>query len=234
MQHQRFLLLSVVLLPSACLSSRYGIVVPEWEVEVTSGSTTVLEGTIEEIHEELLQLNPNWDEEYMSNFTQAAADTEKRDSDKHLFGRTNFNGAKYTCRGRWPECHTAPIVRGVEYLRYVQGKPKNGPGPGNCGRVSCSNNAAIWWCNDNASSKTLNGFGSIADGAGKTVATEALSLDKCSTALNGTSLCERTSAKWADSLLHAKPRISERTEGNRYTKVTLKSSCQGPNSRRKP
>ncbi|KAI3587790.1 hypothetical protein IWW34DRAFT_876110 [Fusarium oxysporum f. sp. albedinis] len=126
----------------------YGVVVPEWEVEVTSGSTTVLEGTIEEIHEELLQLNPNWDEEYMSNFTQAAADTEKRDSDKHLFGRTNFNGAKYTCRGRWPECHPAPIVRGVEYLRYVQGNPKNGPGPGNCGRVSCSNNAAIWWCND--------------------------------------------------------------------------------------
>ncbi|KAF5540313.1 hypothetical protein FPHYL_12086 [Fusarium phyllophilum] len=129
----------------------YGVVIPEWEVEVTSGSTTVLGGTIEEIHEELLQLNPNWDEEYMPNSTQAAADAEKRDLNKHLFGRTNFNGAKCTCRGRWPECHPAPIVRGIEYLRYIQGKPKNRPGPGNCGR--------------NASSKTLNGFGSIADGA---------------------------------------------------------------------
>ncbi|KAF5618809.1 uncharacterized protein FTJAE_12170 [Fusarium tjaetaba] len=169
MQHRNYLLLSVAFLGSVLAIDApiegYGVVIPEWEVEVTSGSTTVLGGTIEEIHEELLQLNPNWDEEYMPNSTQAAADTEKRDLDKHLFGRTNFNGAKYTCRGRWPECHPAPIVRGIEYLRYVQGKPKNGPGPGNCGRVSCSNNAGIWWCNDNASSKTLNGFGSIADGA---------------------------------------------------------------------
>ncbi|KAF4943581.1 hypothetical protein FGADI_13314 [Fusarium gaditjirri] len=135
MQYQRFLHISVALLPSVLAIDApiegYGVVVPEWEVEVTSGSTTVLEGTIEEIHEELLQLNPNWDEECMSNLTQAAADTEKRDSDKHLFERTNFNGAKYTCRGRWSECHPAPIVKGVEYL----------------------------------SSKTLNGFGSIADGA---------------------------------------------------------------------
>ncbi|RSL43534.1 hypothetical protein BHE90_017500 [Fusarium euwallaceae] len=42
----------------------YGVVVPEWEVEVTPGGpTTVLNGTIEEVHDELRQLNPNWDED---------------------------------------------------------------------------------------------------------------------------------------------------------------------------
>ncbi|KAF5251581.1 hypothetical protein FANTH_3191 [Fusarium anthophilum] len=43
----------------------YGVVVPEWEVEITPGGpTTVLKGRIEEVHEELLQINPDWDEEY--------------------------------------------------------------------------------------------------------------------------------------------------------------------------
>ncbi|KAH7234329.1 hypothetical protein B0J15DRAFT_538988 [Fusarium solani] len=144
----------------------YGVVVPEWEIEVTPGGPiAVLNGTVEKIHEELLQLNPNWDEEYISNSTDTTGGASKRDSDSHLFSRTDFRGSKYTCRGRWPECHPNPIRRGIEYLRYVQGRPRNGPGPGNCGRVSCSYNAAIWWCNDNTSAKTLAGFGSIADGA---------------------------------------------------------------------
>ncbi|RSL80166.1 hypothetical protein CEP52_017430 [Fusarium oligoseptatum] len=51
----------------------YGVAVPEWEIEVTPGGpAAVLNGTIEEIHEELLQLNPSWDEEYMSNSTDTA------------------------------------------------------------------------------------------------------------------------------------------------------------------
>jgi hypothetical protein len=40
------------------------------------------------------------------------------------------------------------IINGIEYLGKVRGVPTNGPGPGNCGRVSCSSNSAIWWCND--------------------------------------------------------------------------------------
>lgn len=53
----------------------------------------------------------------------------------------------------------------VYYLRRVPGKPTNGPGPGNCGRVSCSWNTGIYWCNDNKEAKTLDSFGDIADGA---------------------------------------------------------------------
>ncbi len=30
----------------------------------------------------------------------------------------------------------------------MPGRPANDAGPGNCGRVSCSYDAAIWWCND--------------------------------------------------------------------------------------
>ncbi|KAM0388309.1 hypothetical protein ACHAO7_010545 [Fusarium culmorum] len=142
----------------------YGVVVPEWEVEVTPGGpTTVLNGTIEEVHEELLQLNSDWDEEYAGNSTDS--ELTERDSGFELFARTDFSDAEYHCGGRWPKCRTTFVNQGISYLRRTKGKPTNGPGPGNCGRVSCSFNSAIWWCNDNAKSKTLNGFGSIADGA---------------------------------------------------------------------
>ncbi|KAL2854258.1 hypothetical protein BJY01DRAFT_232004 [Aspergillus pseudoustus] len=43
---------------------------------------------------------------------------------------------------------TRRIREGITYLRSVSGRPTNGPGPGNCGRVSCPYNSAIWWCND--------------------------------------------------------------------------------------
>ncbi|KAG8677681.1 hypothetical protein FPOAC1_003708 [Fusarium poae] len=109
------------------------------------------------------RMNPNWNEEY--NSTQNSAGNGKRDSNIHLFGRNVFSGAEYKCGGTLPECHPTGIATGIDYLRSVKGKPKNGPGPGNCGRVSCTQNGAIWWCNDNASSKTLDGFGDIADGA---------------------------------------------------------------------
>ncbi|RGP62433.1 hypothetical protein FSPOR_9280 [Fusarium sporotrichioides] len=139
----------------------YGVVVPEWEVEITPGGPkTILSGTVEEVHEELLQLNPDYDEEFSINST--ASEISQRDSGFNLVQRTDFSDAEYHCGGRWKKCKTWAVNDGISYLRRVKGKPKNGPGPGNCGRVSCSWNAAIWWCND---SKELNSFGSIADGA---------------------------------------------------------------------
>lgn len=40
------------------------------------------------------------------------------------------------------------VKQGIEYLGTVAGTPTEGPGPGACGRVSCSYGAAIYWCND--------------------------------------------------------------------------------------
>ncbi|KAH8167122.1 hypothetical protein CIB48_g1107 [Xylaria polymorpha] len=41
------------------------------------------------------------------------------------------------------------IRQGITYLRKIHGNCTNGPGPGNCGRVSCSYGSGIWFCNDN-------------------------------------------------------------------------------------
>lgn len=112
----------------------------------------VLNGTIEQVHVQLLELNPNWDEDFLSDveeepFTDNDSVTEG-DAVLGLDRRTNFQGSKYNCYGRWAQIHAFVIRDGIRYLRGVKGKPNMGPGPGNCGRVSCSYSSAIYWCND--------------------------------------------------------------------------------------
>ncbi|KAH7002990.1 hypothetical protein EDB82DRAFT_469818 [Fusarium venenatum] len=128
----------------------YKVVLPEWEVKMTLVNTTVLQGTIEEVLAKLPQMNPNWDEEYI-NSTRKTTDHEKRDSNMHIFDQNGFKRAKYECNEHWPECEPTLIATSIDYLRTIQGKPMNGPGPGTCGR--------------DTSSKTLDVFGVIADGA---------------------------------------------------------------------
>ncbi|KAI0543070.1 hypothetical protein GGR58DRAFT_7818 [Xylaria digitata] len=41
------------------------------------------------------------------------------------------------------------IRQGISYLHKIHGECTNGPGPGNCSRVSCSYHSGIWFCNDN-------------------------------------------------------------------------------------
>lgn len=123
--------------------------VPEWEVEVTpGGDKVVLRGTVEEVYAQLLERNPNWD----IDFPPSAEDLSERDLSGEGFTpiekRTNFAGSKYFCNGRWPTTARARIVEGIAYLRRVGGKPRLRAGPGRCSRVSCSWNAAIYWCND--------------------------------------------------------------------------------------
>ncbi|KAG5965496.1 hypothetical protein E4U57_004079 [Claviceps arundinis] len=66
---------------------------------------------------------------------------------------------------RWKKAYRWYIQDGLTYLSKLRAKPKMGPGPGNCSRVSCSYEAAIWWCNDNSEKLELNSFQEIADGA---------------------------------------------------------------------
>ncbi|UNI17267.1 hypothetical protein JDV02_003624 [Purpureocillium takamizusanense] len=133
----------------------YGVVIPQWEVEVSpAGPKAALNGTIEHVHEELVKLNPDWDATYLND----SLSTLQR---RNVFG----SSPGYFCRRRWGDALASEIRIGIRYLRGVHGRPTNGPGWGTCSRVSCSWNSAIWWCNDNKEAKTLGSFGDIADGA---------------------------------------------------------------------
>jgi hypothetical protein len=115
-----------------------------------------LNGTIQEVHEELLKLNPAWDDDYKNNTLELNSTISQRSASPNLSTRANFQDAAYFCGGRWHDCDYLAILDGVRYLRQVQGRPRNGPGPGNCGRVSCSYKSAIWWCNDVSNYLTNN------------------------------------------------------------------------------
>ncbi|KAH7305452.1 hypothetical protein B0I35DRAFT_464726 [Stachybotrys elegans] len=132
----------------------YGVEDFQWEVQALPGGPFLnFTGTLEHVHDEVLQLNPNFDADFP---------VEKG----AIHARTDFGGSAYNCdTNRWGLADKGRIQGGISYLRRVAGRPSNGPGPGNCGRVSCSNDAAIWWCNDSPSTKELASFSSIADGA---------------------------------------------------------------------
>ncbi|KAK4449547.1 hypothetical protein QBC34DRAFT_380007 [Podospora aff. communis PSN243] len=54
----------------------------------------------------------------------------------------------------WPESweyslSTAAAWAGIDYLEDIIGNCRAAPGPGSCGRVSCSYDTGIWYCNDN-------------------------------------------------------------------------------------
>lgn len=121
----------------------YTIVPAVWEIEVTpgEGNYVTLNGTIEKVYPELLEINPNYEQEY----EEFVAENE---APKSVEKRTDFSTSKYYCNGRWTAISTGEIAKGISYLRRVGGQPRMGAGPGTCARVSCSWNAAIFWCND--------------------------------------------------------------------------------------
>ncbi|CEJ87474.1 hypothetical protein VHEMI04427 [[Torrubiella] hemipterigena] len=134
----------------------------EWEVQATPGGEMIkMNGTVEAVHEQLLAINPN----YEAEFAALEIETPAAEEEHALAKRTDFSTSKLNCFGRWRGATTKEVQDGINYLRKVPGRPTNGPGPGNCGRVSCSWNAAISWCNDTPNPKTLASYGSIADGA---------------------------------------------------------------------
>lgn len=153
------MLVKILLAGAACLSQvsaapsdtvkrefkDYGIETIEWEIQAfESGPMLTLNGTIEEVNSQVLQINPDFKIAEPSESELAAA------YDASTFEkRTDFSGSHYMCDTRdWQPCYVSRIKNGISHLRGTSGRPKNGPGPGNCGRVSCAGRSAIWWCND--------------------------------------------------------------------------------------
>ncbi|KAK2608901.1 hypothetical protein QQS21_002614 [Conoideocrella luteorostrata] len=65
----------------------------------------------------------------------------------------------------WVGARMDAVMNGIDHLRSVSGKPGSRAGPKMCGRVSCSYDSAIWWCNDNEHEIELRSYGLIADAA---------------------------------------------------------------------
>ncbi|KAK4199520.1 hypothetical protein QBC40DRAFT_328686 [Triangularia verruculosa] len=143
--------------------SKYAIVPISWDLPVklddpSAGNVTVT-GTIQEAIAQMEASYPGWNSTFQSKLQDPSSDPSlglaaSGDPDDHT-----------DCKPKqWKYAGVLSISWGVEYLRELTGTAKNGPGPGECGRVSCSWQSAIWWCNDNDVSKELQ-WSQIADGA---------------------------------------------------------------------
>ncbi|KAK8127860.1 hypothetical protein PG984_008968 [Apiospora sp. TS-2023a] len=128
----------------------YGVDILQWNVEVAPGQTEVLNGTVQQVYEQILQMNPDF----------RLGDTQLQSRGLRPQKRTST----VQC-GIYDPGFTWAIQDGINYLRRVPGKPSEGPGPGNCGQVSCSYNSAIWWCNESPVTKTLKSWDMIANAA---------------------------------------------------------------------
>ncbi|KAJ4400105.1 hypothetical protein N0V85_005846 [Neurospora sp. IMI 360204] len=92
-------------------------------------------------------------------------------SSKMPLERRSLDVDSLNCMPEWFDIHQSMaynswIQEGIDYLRKIPtGKPALGPGPGNCERVSCEWESAIYWCNEGSETKELDSFGTIADAA---------------------------------------------------------------------
>jgi hypothetical protein len=133
----------------------YGIVELSWEVIPAPGqSPIILNGTVEQVHSQLLEINPKYQaevfekrEDLLAAPTAAPAATAATDLTEPTAVAHSAQIWRIQCGG-YDSASTKRIKDGIKYLNGIAGQPKNGPGPNNCGRVSCSYNSSIWWCND--------------------------------------------------------------------------------------
>ncbi|KAL5332716.1 hypothetical protein BJX70DRAFT_404294 [Aspergillus crustosus] len=100
-----------------------------------------------------LAFSPTTILQYLRILVQDSRDTEST-KDKHTLKCAGYGGA-------YPE----GIWDGIQHLRRTHGQPRNGAGPGNCGRVACRRGGAILWCNGDLKPRSLPSFNNIADGA---------------------------------------------------------------------
>jgi hypothetical protein len=127
-----------------------------WEVSHSPGAPTItLNGTVEQVYGKLLELNPNYDEDWagvdedddVDGYLCFDTDADTNNDPNDLQTRTIeplHPRKRLTCEGT-NNADQWHIRQGIKYLRKVKGKPTHLLGQ--CGQVSCSGDSEIWWCN---------------------------------------------------------------------------------------
>lgn len=120
----------------------------QWSVDVFPGQTELLNGTVQEVYAQALQINPHFE----------LSKTDGMDLDETT---PDIQNSVIHCGIYRPRAEKGRILEGVRYLHSLPGRPKIRPGPRRCVRVSCSYGGAIVWCNDVSRKYTCNIFLSL-------------------------------------------------------------------------
>ncbi|KAK8135301.1 hypothetical protein PG984_003241 [Apiospora sp. TS-2023a] len=129
----------------------YGVEEIQWNIEVAPGRMERLNGTAQEVVALAKQINPDFvvpkadPQEAAATAIQRRAAAAGTGNSTAVLAKRNhflcdiFEGGKaiYTY-----------VINDAIYLQGLQGGPTQGPGPSNCGRVSCEHASSVWICND--------------------------------------------------------------------------------------
>ncbi|PYI14289.1 hypothetical protein BO86DRAFT_99954 [Aspergillus japonicus CBS 114.51] len=124
----------------------YTVVPMTYRGVITEGGDEVeLSGTIEDVHQQIKRLNPDF------NVTQSL-EAREADAEVHrILQKRNKSNLLCDIEGDHSETATYTwITKGIQYLLALDGVCKVGAGPGTCARISCSYDSGIYLCNDNA------------------------------------------------------------------------------------
>ncbi|KAK8047663.1 hypothetical protein PG996_015727 [Apiospora saccharicola] len=132
----------------------YGVEEIQWHLEVSPGRVELLNGTAQEVIALAKQMNPEFVVPYQTDDPQEA--TTMIQIQRNRFLCDIFEGMK---------ADRFRIQKGIKHLKGLKGGPTQGPGPSNCGQVSCSHNSAIWICNDAPYTHYFDSWNWIADSA---------------------------------------------------------------------
>ncbi|KAK7756191.1 hypothetical protein SLS62_001784 [Diatrype stigma] len=104
------------------------------------GPNVTLSGTLEKIVAQINATNPEY---FLSN------ETSNDSVSGHGASKGgNQEGPVYCHLGTPNPASLAPIEEAVSYLERLKGGCIAPAGPGYCGKISCSYDSAVWWCND--------------------------------------------------------------------------------------
>ncbi|KAK7699300.1 hypothetical protein SLS64_011758 [Diaporthe eres] len=111
--------------------SRYRVEVIQWDVPVSrDGRRAILNGTIQQVYQQLLEINPNYEAEF------GPAEGKYTPGLSQVFGSYELAERRDTWSdcGRFDAAKAVPIWEGINHLNHVSGTPVSRPGPGTCGR----------------------------------------------------------------------------------------------------
>ncbi|KAE9983728.1 hypothetical protein EG328_009528 [Venturia inaequalis] len=147
----------------------YKIVPLHWNVPTTpSGPKITVTGTVQDVIASLTAANPNWKRDFkFDHIAEAPAHIKERD-DWPWIPSSKLCAPDWS----WGWAKIGPIQKGITYLQKQPGMPYLDAGPGACARISCSEKAAIYWCNDLLYPRVMGDYAYLAEGVQRII-------DKC-------------------------------------------------------
>ncbi|KAG6076351.1 hypothetical protein E4U16_002848 [Claviceps sp. LM84 group G4] len=129
-------------------------VVPTWQVAIEPGQdpweeTILVNGTIQQVDAYMETRYPGWIAKHAKYFSSLAPAKKPPASSTDLMKVKSVECGE----GNDRPLHQASMraVRGaIDHLRFISmdRSPKWSPRPGTCGQMSCTDEGAIFWCND--------------------------------------------------------------------------------------